>query len=277
MASCTAIDTLADMQEARTVVPDIHILPSFLPAPGIGNIPVNAFVLKSKQPVLIDTGMHHDHTQFMAELESVIDPSDLRWIWLTHPDQDHLGSLQALVNANPSLRVITTFLGFAILGLRDSLPPDRVYLLNPGEQIDVGDRTLVCLRPPTFDNPATTAMYDTRSRALFSSDCFGAALPTLADEAYAIPREDLRDGQLLWASVDAPWLHRVDRGLFGDALNEIRALDPSLVLSAHLPPARAMLPRLLDTLAEAPNTRPFQGPDQAAFAAMVAQMTQQAA
>ncbi|HYW90027.1 MAG TPA: MBL fold metallo-hydrolase, partial [Chloroflexota bacterium] len=170
------------MQEARTVLPDIHILPSFLPAPGIGNIPVNAFVLKSEQPVLVDTGMHQDHAQFMAELESVIDPSDLRWIWLTHPDQDHLGSLQALVNANPRLRVITTFLGFAILGLRDPLPPDRVYLLNPGEQIDVGDRTLVCLRPPTFDNPATTAMYDTRSHALFSSDCFGAALPMVAEE-----------------------------------------------------------------------------------------------
>jgi hypothetical protein len=77
--------------------------------------------------------------------------------------------------------------------------------------------------------------------------------------------------------VDAPWLHRVDRSLFGEALNEIRVLDPSLVLSAHLPPARGMLPRLLDTLAEAPDARPFQGPDQAAFAAMVAQMTQQAA
>jgi flavorubredoxin len=257
------------MDYARKVNSDIDILPSALPLPGLGIVPVNAFVLHAKQPVLIDTGLHQDHDAFMAALESVIDPSDLKWIWLTHPDQDHIGSLHTLVERYPNIRVITTYLGFGILSLSKPLPPDRVYFLNPGQSLDVGDRKLVCSRPPTFDSPATTSLFDTKSRCLFSSDSFGALLQAPAEEAYAIPAAALRDGQVLWATVDAPWLHKVDPSKFAETLKEIRALDPTVVLSAHLPPARAMLPRLLETLALTPGSAPFAGPDQAAFEAML--------
>jgi flavorubredoxin len=34
-------------------------------------------------------------------LRSVINPMDLRWLWLTHPDQDHLGSLRSLMAEVP--------------------------------------------------------------------------------------------------------------------------------------------------------------------------------
>jgi hypothetical protein len=193
----------------------------------------------------------------------------LRWNYLTHPDADHTGSLHALVEKFPRIRVVTTFVGMGILSLRDPLQPDRVYLLNPDERLDLGDRSLVCLRPPTFDNPATTAVYDTRSCALFSSDAFGAVVQSPTEEAFSIPREDLRAGQLLWSSVDAPWLHNVDRSKFAIALNRIQDLDQDLVLSAHLPPARAMLPQLLEPLSEAPDQPEFMGPNQAALSVML--------
>ena len=50
---------------------------------------------------------------------SVIDPVELRWIWLTHADFDHIGSQAALLDANPYLRVITSFLGVGIIGRAD--------------------------------------------------------------------------------------------------------------------------------------------------------------
>jgi flavorubredoxin len=52
--------------------------------------------------------VHHD--EFMAALQSVIDARELRWIWLTHPDFDHIGALATLLERNPNLRVITNFL-----------------------------------------------------------------------------------------------------------------------------------------------------------------------
>jgi flavorubredoxin len=265
------------MEPARRVTPDIEILPSYFPIPGFGMIPVNAFVLKAAQPVLVDTGVPLESEQFMTALETLIDPEDLKWIWLAHPDQDHVGSLQALIRRVPDIRVITTFLGFGYMSLFNPLPPDRVFLLNPGEKIDVGDRELLCLKPPSFDNPATTEVYDMKSRALFSSDCFGAMLQGAAEEAGDIPPAELHEGQMMWSRVDAPWLHKVDQAKFAAELEAIRSMDPAIVLSSHLPPARALLPQMLETLARVPGSEPLMLPNQAQLEVMVAQMTQGAA
>lgn len=261
------------METPRTITSDITILPSYLPLPGLGVLPVNAFVLKARQPVLIDTGLHQDAPAFMDALESVIDPQDIRWLYLTHPDADHIGSLATVLERAPNATLVTTYLGLGILTLTRDVPMDRVYLLNPGESLDIGDRSISVLRPPTFDNPATTAFYDNKSGAMFSSDCFGALLQAPAEEAQEIAVDDLRQGQLTWATVDAPWLHKVDRGRFAAELNTIRQVEPELVLSAHLPPARSMTGRMLDSLYAAPESPEFVGPNQAAMAAMLAQMT----
>jgi flavorubredoxin len=262
------------MEPARKVTAEAEILPSYFPVPGLGLVPVNAYVLKSAQPVLVDTGLHQDRDKFMTELESVVDPDDLTWLWLTHPDQDHVGSLLTLLERAPNIRIVTTFLGLGLLSLFTTITPDRIYLLNPGERLDVGDRTLVCMRPPSFDNPATTAFFDTKSRILFSSDFFGAVLQSPAQEASSISASDLRDGQKLWGTVDAPWLHQVERASFENELENIRKLEPEVVLSSHLPPARAILPQMLQTIAAVPDAQPFVGPNQAQLEAMLAQMTQ---
>jgi L-ascorbate metabolism protein UlaG (beta-lactamase superfamily) len=92
--------------------------------------------------MLVDTGTVVESPDFMATLRSIIDPADLRWIWLTHTDADHIGSLHQLLEENPKLRVITTFLGVGIMSLFAPLPMDRVNFVNPGDRITVGDRTL---------------------------------------------------------------------------------------------------------------------------------------
>ena len=61
----------------------------------------------------------------------MIDPPDVRWIWLTHPDRDHTGGLFALLEAAPQARVVTTFVGAGIMSTERPLPMDRIYLLNP--------------------------------------------------------------------------------------------------------------------------------------------------
>ena len=66
------------------------------PLPGVGVLPINAFLLMAEQPVLIDTGIGLDGDDFAA-LTSVIDPKDLKWVWLTHDDADHTGSIQRVM------------------------------------------------------------------------------------------------------------------------------------------------------------------------------------
>ena len=255
--------------------PGIDVLTTAFPVPGFGLIPVNAFVVHGSEPILVDTGPVVESNDFMAALRSVIDPADIRWIWLTHTDFDHIGSLHRLLEENPDVKVITTFLGVGIMSLSAPLPMDRINLVNPGTQVTLGDHTLTALRPPAFDNPATTGFYDTTSRTLFSADCFGALLSEVPERADELSEDALRQGQVFWATVDSPWLHRVDRAALADDLDALLALQPELVLSSHLPAAPgAMIDHLAASLLAAPDAAPFVGPDQAALEAMLAEMLQ---
>jgi hypothetical protein len=74
--------------------------------------------------------------------------------------------------------------------------------------------------------------------------------------------------------VDSPWLHKVDSAVFAKELNGIREMNPTMVLSSHLPVAPGgMTERLLASLEAALTAQPFVGPDQPALEQMLAQMT----
>ncbi|MFE7378747.1 MBL fold metallo-hydrolase [Streptomyces zhihengii] len=253
---------------------EISVLGDHLEVAGIGFLPVNAFVLHAAEPVVVDTGLGLPDRDFLNTLGSVVDPEDVRWIWLSHPDRDHTGGLFSLLASAPRARVVTTFAGAGIMSTERPLPLDRIFLLNPGQCLDVGDRLLHAFRPPLFDNPATIGFWDEKSGACFSSDCFGAPMPSpdLAegDSAGDVKEGDLRTAQLLWATVDSPWVHLVDPGRYAETLVPLRVMEPEIVLSTHLPPAAGLAPRMLDTLALAPGADPFIGPDQYALEEMLA-------
>jgi flavorubredoxin len=256
---------------ARTVGTDTELLPAYVPLPGLGVLPVNAFLIRSREPVLVDTGLAALRDDFMPALRQLIDPADLRWIWITHADADHVGNLRAVLAEAPRARIVTNYLGLGKLSLQQ-LPLERTFLLNPGQVLQVGDRELLAHRPPMYDAPETMGLFDTRSRQLISSDCFGAVMKGPAESASSVPAAALRAGMTLWASIDAPWLARVSRDHLVDTFRALQHLSPRMILSSHLPPAVGMDTVLFDCVIAAREAPTFVGPDQAAVErAMAAQ------
>lgn len=254
------------------ISPDVTVMSDSAEVPGIGFLPVNTFVLHAEQPVVVDTGLSNPDKDFVKELAAVMDPADVRWIWITHPDRDHTGGLWQLLQAAPNARIVTTFLGVGIMSTEWAVPLDRVYLLNPGQRLDVGDRQLAAFRPPLFDSPATTGFIDSKTGAMFTSDCFGAPLPSaeLATGADVQSAGSVREAQLLWTTIDSPWVHNVDPVKYRATIDPIRALDPSAVLSTHLPPALGVNDALFAMADEAPDSPVFIGPDQQALEQLLA-------
>lgn len=261
---------MTERYEAARIIEDTHRLTAYAPLPGLGLLPVNAFVIRAKEPVLIDTGLAAQRESFMQALSGVIDPADLRWIWVTHMDADHIGNLQAVLDAAPEARLVTTYLGMGKAGLL-GLPLERCHLLNPGQSLQVGDRELLAVKPPVFDAPETTGLLDRRSGTLFSSDSFGALLQETAEDAEQVAAPALREGMRLWASVDAPWLQVIDEDKFQASVDSLADLKPARLLSSHLPPASGrMLEALVSNLKDAPAQPAFVGPDQAQLELMMA-------
>jgi glyoxylase-like metal-dependent hydrolase (beta-lactamase superfamily II) len=253
---------------------NVTVLNDYAEVPGIGVLPVNSFVFHGEQPLVVDTGLGLPDRHFVADLASVIDPADVRWIYLSHPDRDHTGGLFDLLEAAPEARIVTTFLSVGIMSTECPLPLDRLFLLNPGQSLDLGDRRITAFRPPVYDSPATTGFLDESSGICFVSDCFGAPLSSVelatADDVGAVSDAELRGAQLLWSAVDSPWVQSVSPATFDRTLDPLRMMNPELVLSTHLPPAAGRISSLLETLAMAPAGTPFIGPDQQALEALLA-------
>lgn len=246
-----------------------HVLPAYIPVPGFGILPVNASLILGAEPVLVDTGLSALRDDFLVRLENLVDPHSLRWIWITHMDPDHVGNLEVILDLAPNARVVTTFLGMGKLGLL-GLPQDRVYLLNPGQTLHLPDRSLACLRPPTFDAPETTALFDRATGTYFSADAFGALMEAPAQNAGELSPGSLAEGLSTWARVDSPWLHWVEPSVLQRAFRRIRELAPTRIVSSHLPPAEGIEAQLFEYLEAARVSEPFEGPDQAALEVMMA-------
>jgi flavorubredoxin len=261
------------------VNPETTMFTSAVPIPMIGVLAVNAYLIRGEQPTLVDTGTSPDEADFGSALRDAIDPSDLRWIVVTHSDNDHTGHITRLLTDAPNARIVTSFITVGISSVGPNpIPPERALLVRDGSTVDLGDRTLTAKRPPLFDNPGTLAFLDPKQSILFSSDCFGAALESeeaaLADDVAAIPDDERRTGQTLWGSVDSPWVHLVSPTTLAQNLARFVDDSPEHLLSSHLPPIHGNLERHVETLAGLPSSTPYVPPDQAALEAFMAQMHQ---
>jgi flavorubredoxin len=193
-------------------------------------------------------------------------------VWLTHDDADHTGNLQKVLEAAPNARLAAYSLAVLRMSTVWQVPMDRVYWLNPGDSISTGDHKLTAVRPPLFDNPTTIGAYDDKSDVFFSADCFGAIIPSAAQNTDDLAKADLTQGMASWASLDNPWVHMVKPSEFSNALDRIRQMAPRMILSGHLPPATGQTEQFLELLATVPPSTPSIAPNQTALEQILAQM-----
>ncbi|HWH34310.1 MAG TPA: MBL fold metallo-hydrolase [Acidimicrobiales bacterium] len=261
------------MDEPYQASPEIHVLPNNVAIPGVGVLPINAYVLRAEQPVLVDTGLGIDGDELIDAVASIVPLDELRWVWLTHDDADHTGAIARIFELAPQARLVTHGMCAFRMATWWPVPLDRVHAIRPGDRLHVGDRTLRAVAPPLFDNPMSTGLLDEASGALFSVDSFGALLPGPTQDAAEVAPDALAGGMTAWAASDSPWSHIVDRQRFAATLDGIRRLAPTQILSSHLPAAAGTsLEQFLDVIARVPDSEPMVAPDHEAFAAMVASL-----
>ena len=121
----------------------------------------HSLVIRGREPVIVDTGCTLVRDAWLEQAFSVVDPADVRWIFLSHDDHDHIGNLEVVLDLCPNATLLANFAIVARLALDVELPLERMRWVEPGDALDVGDRTLRFVRPPMFDSPATRGVYDT--------------------------------------------------------------------------------------------------------------------
>lgn len=237
---------------------DVEMLTAWhaAPAPALGGAAINTYVIKGKQPLVVDTGTALDGDAFMSALAEVIDPREIRWIWLTHEDADHMGGLEQILEMAPESKLVGNIETWARIGLHHQIANERYHFLPFGGQLDIGDTVLQAQRPPYFDSPSTMGCFDTRRQLYFSSDSFGMFTGRPAESMEEYTQEELISGMAGMAQGIAAWLPIVDRKLYQSGVQAIRALGAKKILSSHAAPITADHDKYFDIVMGLPDTQP---------------------
>lgn len=223
--------------QPHLIAPDTFLVPNLAPAGEGLYLPVNSMVIRGREPVIVDTGAPLHRAQWLEKVFSVVEPEDVRWIFLSHDDGDHTGGLLDVLERCPNATLVTNFFSVERLALeKPALPLQRMRWLEPGDRLDVGDRVLRLFRPPIFDGPTTRGLFDPKSAAMWIVDTFACLTPGSLDA------DDLSDLQLAQMSAMnsavSPWHAWLDRTVYGHHVDAIEACGARTVASAHGPVLR---------------------------------------
>jgi flavorubredoxin len=161
--------------------------------------------------------------------------NNVRWIFISHDDADHVGNLHELLERCPNATLVASFFLNVRQVVERPLPLNRMVWREAGASFDAGDRTLQLVLPPLFDGATTRGLFDGRTGVLWAVDAYAAMVPGPVFDAADVPADMFDDTFRLLNSIGAPWHQWLDRVAFGRHLDRIEALRPTLVASAHGP------------------------------------------
>ena len=224
---------------------------------GEGTSPVvvglNAMVIRAQEPVVVDTGMHENETQFLADVFDLVEPDDVRWVFISHDDIDHTGNLNALMAACPNATAVVNWFITERMGASLQVPPSRWRWIADGDTFDVGDHRLRAVRPPVYDSPTTRGLFDTSTGVYWASDAFASPMLAPARTVDELDADFWVDGMMTFNNYVSPWLSVVDGWRYRAPSIASRHSLRSTIAGCHTP---AIPPALVAVALEAARRSP---------------------
>lgn len=132
----------------------------------------NSYFIDDNKKAVIDLAKAFKSDEFIAQLDVLTDISKIDYVIVNHMEPDHSGLLKTVRRIAPN----AVILGSA--KTRDMLKnffsiTDHVEVVNDGDTVALGRKTLKFISTPFVHWPETIMTYDSSQRILFSCDAFG--------------------------------------------------------------------------------------------------------
>jgi len=200
----------------------------------------NAYLIKDEKIVLVDTVKHYLFDEMLARLKEVVDPAQIDYVVVNHVEMDHSGSVPKVMELAPRAKIVTSPNGKK--GLARHYKKDWEYVIvNSGEELKTGARTLKFVHTPMVHWPDSMVTYLPEEKLLLPNDAFGqhiAGTGRFDDElGWDIVHEEAAK---YYANIVMPYGDQVDK-----ALDVVAGLPLEMIAPSHGVIWRAYLPDLL--------------------------------
>ena len=235
---------------------------------------LNSMVIAGSEPVVVDTGAPVYRDQFLSDLFGIIDPEDVRWVFISHDDSDHYGNLHEVMDLCPNATLVANwFLCERLKAERLEVSLRRWRWISDQDTLDVGDRTLHAIRPPLYDSPTTRGLFDPTTGVYWASDCYATpvqvGVPTVAD----LDPDAWQEGFTMFQAWNSPWVSMLDPDAFARSARSIEQLGVTTIACAHTPTIPSThVDRAFEMLRAMPTTPAPPMPDQAVLDMMLAHL-----
>jgi anaerobic nitric oxide reductase flavorubredoxin len=140
----------------------------------------NNYLILDKQVTLIDT-VKHDFCEYTIDnIRRLVDPAKIENIVINHIENDHMSSIDRIMELAPNATIYITARGKKGLDRFFDTSRWNFKIVKTGDMLNMGTKTITFLETPMLHWPDSMMSYVQEDRLLISQDAFGQHLASSA-------------------------------------------------------------------------------------------------
>jgi flavorubredoxin len=132
----------------------------------------NSYLIDDSKKAVIDLAKSIKGDDFFTQIDEITDINNIDYIIINHMEPDHSGLLRTFRRIAPKVKILGSEKTKAMLADFFSIT-DNVHVIQDGDTLSLGKRTLKFYSTPFLHWPETIMTYEMTQRILFSCDAFG--------------------------------------------------------------------------------------------------------
>jgi flavorubredoxin len=209
------------------IAPDFYRISTYIPEI---DLQFNQFLVKDEEPLLFHTGMKALFPVVREAVETIIDPSKIRWISFSHFEADECGSLNEWLQLAPAAQPVCSMVG-ALVSVNDfAIRPAKG--MNDGEVLNTGQHRFRFVKTPHVPHCWEAGMLFEETRGtLLCSDLFhqgGNVEPFTESDVIDRARKTLTDYQAGPFANYMPYTKHTD-----SIMQRLADLNPRTIAPMH--------------------------------------------
>lgn len=191
----------------------------------------NSYLVKGSEKVaLIDT-MYPKKTDIYLKNLDENNVTKVDYIIANHGEQDHTGSIPALLEKYPDAVVVTNAVCKNNIIEMLHVDESKIKVIKHNEELSLGNKTLRFIIAPGVHWPDTMFTYIVEDNLLCTCDFLGAHFTFKEDEIFAPDTKELEhSAKRYYAEIMMPF-----RGVCQKYTKMVKELNPEMILPSHGP------------------------------------------
>ena len=187
----------------------------------------NAYIIKGEEKTaLLDTVDPAKKDELIGNLKS-LKVEKIDYIIAHHAEQDHSGTIPDILSLYPEAKVVTNSKCKGFLMDLLHIPEDKFIVVNDGDTLSLGGRTLKFIFTPWVHWPETMVTYLTPDNILFTCDFFGSHYAS-SDLFVKDKEKVLEDAKRYYAEIMMPFRFQIRKNL-----EKIKDLKIEVIAPSH--------------------------------------------